>query len=288
MSQKLAAILYHLINFFDKIFNLIFKRNFKYHLYNYFRKNSFTKKKIGSSNYIFFTPSQLSKWRVDTFFSKEPETLAWIDSFKNFDNKTIFWDIGANIGLYSIYAASKHDFLKKIVAFEPSTANLNLLSTNISINNLSDKIYIFNQPLSKSHENFMFLQESFVEEGGSMNAYGVNYDHAGNEFKSKMSYQLMGNSINHILRKNILEFPNYIKIDVDGIEHLILSGADEFLNDPKIKEIQVEINEDFTTQKEIIAKLMEKSNFKLKHKTNALSFASNKFANTFNYLYIKT
>ena len=39
------------------------------------------------------------------FFSKEPETLEWIDNFSK--DSSIFWDIGANIGLYSIYNSIK-------------------------------------------------------------------------------------------------------------------------------------------------------------------------------------
>ena len=46
-------------------------------------------------NYITF-------YRAKTFSSKEPETLNWIDTFE--DGST-FYDIGANVGLYSIYAA---------------------------------------------------------------------------------------------------------------------------------------------------------------------------------------
>ena len=40
-----------------------------------------------------------------------------------------------------------------------------------------------------------------------------------------MNYQLLGFSIKDILDNKFLEIPDYIKIDVDGIEHLILSGA---------------------------------------------------------------
>ena len=45
-----------------------------------------------------FYSNRLVEWRVDTFFTKEPETLEWIDGFEKKDN-LIFWDIGANIGL---------------------------------------------------------------------------------------------------------------------------------------------------------------------------------------------
>ena len=51
---------------------------------------------------------QLTSWRVNTFFTKEPETLEWIDSF-NAKDKTIFWDIGANVGFVEINSDKGHD-----------------------------------------------------------------------------------------------------------------------------------------------------------------------------------
>ena len=58
-------------------------------------------------------------------FKKEPETISWINNFYKFKiNKKIkFWDIGANIGVYSIYAGKKYKNIE-IVSFEPSTSNL--------------------------------------------------------------------------------------------------------------------------------------------------------------------
>src|SRR3990172_6587942 len=50
----------------------------------------------------FTAPNGLTKWRISTFASKEPETLDWIDSLPR---ASVLWDIGANIGLYACYAA---------------------------------------------------------------------------------------------------------------------------------------------------------------------------------------
>ena len=91
----------------------------------------------------FHSPNRMNFYRIQTFSTKEPETLEWIDNFKK--NK-VFWDIGANIGLYSCYAAKKNDC--KVFAFEPSIFNLELLSRNIHINSLSDQITIVPIPLS--------------------------------------------------------------------------------------------------------------------------------------------
>ena len=54
--------------------------------------------------YIFSCPNSLIQWRAETFFTKEPETIEWINTFKS--DETLF-DVGANIGLYSIYAAQR-------------------------------------------------------------------------------------------------------------------------------------------------------------------------------------
>ena len=60
--------------------------------------------KVDGETIYFATPNFLNRYRHKTFFTKEPETLKWID---NFEKKDIFYDIGANVGLYSIYAAKK-------------------------------------------------------------------------------------------------------------------------------------------------------------------------------------
>ena len=62
----------------------------------------------------------------------------------------------------------------------------------------------------------------------------------------------MGISINQLVEDKILERPNYMKIDVDGLEHLILLGATNVLSDSILKSILVEINENFNSYKELI------------------------------------
>ena len=67
------------------------------------------------------------------------QALEWINTFDK--PKFIFWDIGSNIGLYSIYNAIKNEN-SKTISFELSTSNLRVLSRNISLNNLQNKIEI--------------------------------------------------------------------------------------------------------------------------------------------------
>ena len=174
---------------------------------------------------IFFVPNHLIDFRINTYFTKEPETLAWIDSF-NSSEKMIFWDIGANIGLYSIYNAIKNKN-SQTISFEPSSSNLRVLSRNISINKLENNIKIFPIPLTNKENQFLTMKEGQFIEGGALNSFGEDLNFEGKSFKSEMNYTLFGTNINYLLDNELLEIPDYIKIDVDGIEHLILDGANK-------------------------------------------------------------
>ena len=58
---------------------------------------------------------------------KEKEVRIFIDKYLEKDQ--IFFDIGANIGVFSLYAAIKKN--AKVYAFEPEYSNLSLLKENI-------------------------------------------------------------------------------------------------------------------------------------------------------------
>ena len=85
----------------------ILKRSILIWFNDFIQERSYKSIKILEKEIKFFVPNQLLNWRVDTYFSKEPETLEWIDNFEKKEN-LIFWDIGANIGLYSIYNSLKN------------------------------------------------------------------------------------------------------------------------------------------------------------------------------------
>ncbi len=285
--KYISFFIYKILSFIDFIFMAIFKRSFMSHIKDFQHKNSYKKLEILKQTVNFFAPNKVVEWRIDTFYSKEPETLDWINSFEN-NEKTIFWDIGANIGLYSIYNALKND-KSTTYAFEPSTSNLRVLSRNISINNLEQKIKIFTNPLTDKSNKFLLMQENDFYEGGALNTFGENFNYEGKKKNFKMKYSLMGVSINHILNNQILSVPTHIKIDVDGIEHLILEGANEFLKDEKLKTISVEINENFKDQYDKIFKIMKNNNFRLLHKkhNNQMFPKGSIYENTFNFIFVR-
>ncbi len=287
MVKKLSYICFSLLVFLDKIFKIITKRSILIWFNDFIQERSYKSIKILDKEIKFFVPNLLLERRVDTYFSKEPETLEWIDSFEKKTN-LIFWDIGANIGLYSIYNSLKHP--KSItIAFEPSSSNLRVLTRNISINNLEKNIKVVSIPLTNKENIFQEMKEGQFVEGGALNSFGEKFDFEGKEFKPIMKYSLLGTTINYFLENWILAIPDYIKIDVDGIEHLILEGGDKFLNNKKVKSLLIEINENFKEQYDEVLKLMNKYEFKLLHKKhNDDMFSENsKFKNTYNYIFKK-
>ena len=148
-------------------------------------------------------------------------------------------------------------------------------------------------PLALTNQNNIFLnmnEKSFVE-GGALNSFGETYNFEGKQFDAEMKYKTFGTSIDYIIEKNILEIPDYIKIDVDGIEHLILKGGERVLKDKKLKSMLIEINENFEEQYHDILNIMKDSGFEIKEKRNNSdlfdSDKKNSFSKVYNYIFEK-
>ena len=203
----------------------------------------------------FYTPNRLCYWRAKTFFSKEPETIKWISEF---ENKSMFWDIGANVGLYSIFAAKEMN--SEVFSFEPSVFNLEVLAKNININKLNDRITIL--PISLSEvTKISDFNMSNIEMGGSISSFSENYKHDGKNLETIFKYKTLGISGYDLIKLFQLKQPKYLKIDVDGIEHLILLGMKNFLKDAI--SILVEVDMRFISQKEKISTCLKNFNFEL-------------------------
>lgn len=284
--MKISYIVFTILKLLDKVIYFISKRSFLIHFSDYIAKDFNKKIEINNKDTLFFTPNQTARWRVETLFSKEPETLEWINTFKTKENKKIiFWDIGANIGLYSIYAAQKIDNIK-IFSFEPSTSNLRVLSRNIFLNNLNEKIFISQFPLTNVKNVFLDINESEFIEGWSMNSFGTKKGYDGEEMKIKQKYKIFGTSIDNLIENDVLDLPNYVKIDVDGIEHLILEGASKILSNKRLNSLSVELNEDYEQQYNKVIKIMRGFGFSLKQKKHDPIFDNNKkFSKIYNCVF---
>ncbi len=195
------------------------------------------KSEVSKKDIFFHTPNWITFYRAKTLMTKEPETIAWLDKITK---NSVVYDIGANVGMYSIYAAAVRD--SKVLSFEPSFLNLELLFRNVQTNNLQDKITIV--PLSLSNnsqvENF-YMQEGDNIWGGAHNSSGSNKSQDGSEMTNfKVSSQL-ALSLDALVDIFNLPSPSHIKIDVDGLESKILLGGMKTFG--KARSVLIEVDE---------------------------------------------
>ena len=89
---------------------------------------------------------------------------------------------------------------------------------------MQDKIKIITQPLSEKNK-FALMNEVSKIEGEALNSFDKKMNHEGKKINSIMKYSILGTNIDYLIENKILDIPDYIKIDVDGLEHIILKGA---------------------------------------------------------------
>lgn len=233
----------------------------------------------GKVSLTFAAPNALARARADTLSTKEPETLDWIDGIP--EGSTV-WDIGANVGLYTCYAAKARGC--RVFAFEPSVFNLELLARNIFLNGLTDRVVIVPLPLSESL-GVSKLNMSSTDWGGAMSTFGQAYGHDGKSLAKVFEFPTVGLSMADAAALLKIPMPDYIKMDVDGIEHLILKGGGGVL--AAAKGVLIEINDEFAAQAGGAGESLRSAGFTLKEKKQADVRLTGGASGTFNQIWVK-
>src|SRR5262245_35193972 len=97
-------------------------------------------KEYKKGDFTFLADDPIEVMRIKTLFEKEEGTIEQLlNQVKPGD---IFYDVGANIGLYTILAASKVGSSGKVYAFEPHVGNAHRLIQNVARNKLSDRVIL--------------------------------------------------------------------------------------------------------------------------------------------------
>ena len=229
---------------------------------------------------LFAVPNNLSHARAFTFSTKEPETLTWIDAIPQ---GAVLWDIGANVGLYSCYAAKARGC--RVVAFEPSVFNLELLARNIFLNGLTDRVTIVSLPLF-THLSESTLNMTTTAWGGALSTFGAEHGFDGRTMERVFEFRTVGLSMDECATKLSLPQPEFIKMDVDGIEHLILQGGAQVLR--QVKGMSVEVNDAFTTQARDCERLLTAAGLRFLGKAHSDLIERNPtFNRTFNQVWAR-
>lgn len=240
-----------------------------------------TAKVVHAATELLFTvPNSLNHFRMSSFATKEPETLAWIDAIPR---GSVLWDVGANIGLYSCYAAKARGC--RVVAFEPSVFNLELLARNIFLNNLVDRVTIVSLPLFEQVAEGS-LNMSSTQWGGALSTFGAAHGFDGEKLDKVFEVRTVGLSMDDCVTRLGLPVPDFMKMDVDGIEHMILRGGRQVLS--QLRGVSVEINDAFMQQAQESRDALEAAGLHFVAKAHSAMIEVNPtFNRTFNQVWVR-
>ena len=181
--------------------------------------------------------------RASKILTKQPATIRWIEAFRP---QTVFWDVGANIGVYSLYAALLGQ--ARVVAIEPAAVNYFMLACNCEVNRLDSRIACLLLGLG---------DEAAVKElDVSQFASAASFRFAGSradEFTARQASLVV--SIDRLVEEYGVSPPTYLKIDTPGMTEPILAGGERTLQREDVRELHIELREQSQTGQRIVERL---------------------------------
>lgn len=168
-----------------------------------------------------------------------PEVYAWLESFQPGD---VFYDVGANIGMFSLTTAKLHEGRVKSYAFEPSFSTFGSLVRNIIGNQFGEAIIPFSIALG-SKQGMRSFNYTDISSGTSVHTLDTVVNQTGMEFTPAFRQQVISYSLDDLVNHFRFPMPTHIKIDVDGGEYEIIEGMKGILGSDGIKSVLVEITE---------------------------------------------
>jgi len=132
-------------------------------------------------------------------------------------------DVGANIGMYSVLMAKSLPG-RRVLAIEPTPGALNNLRKNLALNAVADRVQVYAGAASDRAGSADIKVVAGREEYSSLG----ELSHPSIVGAAFESIQVPMASIDMLVRDAGLS-PGFIKIDVEGMEHVVLRGARETL-----------------------------------------------------------
>ncbi len=177
-----------------------------------------------------------ARWRVQTLFTKEPITIEWLRAIPR---GAVLYDIGANVGMYTVFAALARE--ARVLAFEPESQNYALLNRNIALNALESRVAAYCAAVSDaSQADRLYLSE--FEAGTSCHSFGEQVGHDLKPRRAAFTQGCLSIALDEWIADGRLPAPQYVKVDVDGFEHKALRGMAHTLRNALVRSLLVELN----------------------------------------------
>lgn len=183
-----------------------------------------------------------------TFFGKENNEF-----LGELNKRPVIIDIGAHIGTVSMLFALKFPHAK-IYSYEPHPHNYRLLKENIAINNMMNVKAFKNAVSDKKQKVTLYFREKYTA--------GCSLDpllQGCTDNVNRADVETM--RLDDVFKDNKIKVCDLLKIDAEGVDYLILSGASEKTL-RNIKHIHAEFHN--KVEKDEMEKLLKKYDFIVK------------------------
>lgn len=187
---------------------------------------------------------------------KEPETVRWLQ--ENMGPGAVFYDIGANVGAYSLLACDLAGNDCSVFSFEPSPSTFSDLSRNIILNDFQKSIVPIQIALGRE-TGLVWIEFSSLAAGAA--------SHHNRDLASPLpasdgsgpAQRLLCARLDDLVTELKLPMPNLIKLDVDGPEADVLAGSRKVLAHDRLRSLLIEI--DRPDLQPVIAELLKPFGF---------------------------
>jgi FkbM family methyltransferase len=170
--------------------------------------------------------------------TKEPWTVRWIEH--NLRAGDVLYDVGANVGSYSLIAGSQGIDGLRVVAFEPGYANFAALCDNVVLNRLESVV----TPLP-----VVLGEETGLAKLAYRDVVAGAAEHSLDP-RSPAAYRqtVLAYRLDDLIEQFDLPRPTLLKLDVDGGEAAVLAGAQRTLALAGLRSALVEIDRERSDQ----------------------------------------
>jgi FkbM family methyltransferase len=238
-------------------------------------RSTITETTVPGGTLRFWTPAALLRYRATSVLDKEPDMIPWLDGM---NAESVLWDIGANVGAYSLYAACRRGC--RVIAFEPSAANFHVLTRNIELNSAHDRITAYCVALSGA-TGLGVLNMASSSMGTALSQFGQPGERSRywSDQAPRSSHGMVGFTVDDFISRFSLPFPTHVKLDVDGLEWPILQGAARMLRDPRLRSVIAELTLTNDGEREAAIALLEDAGLKLVSRGDLQATGTEKAAN---------
>jgi FkbM family methyltransferase len=169
--------------------------------------------------------------RAQASFTGEPDMVEWLRT--TIRPGDVLWDVGANVGAYSILAAKLCPGAR-VFAFEPFIPTFAHLWENIVLNGVTAQVFPFCAGLS-AHTSPETLAVSDPRAGSSHHQLGQT----GGKLQQGV-LAARGDDLSSLLG---VPRPTMLKLDIDGLEVAAVDGLRVTLGESTLRSVMIEVEE---------------------------------------------